>query len=174
MKKKVIVFLVSIVTLAAFVLGFVMSRDNFVIDNHNLSFGMTLNEIKIRKGQPLNGSEESSVAPIINLMYNENLYGYDAQSNYYFYKGLLAKRLYRIDICIPKIEYNDATMVFDEIVEDFKSFLQDKNGYTYEDKSNEENSFLRAELSTGNGAVGINCSVEYIDGKINIYIENQK
>lgn len=163
MSKKVkIIISISLVVLviAGSVTAYFLTRDYVGITRPAPYFGMTESMLKLQKGSPreVNDYDEAMQR---ELIYTEDLFGFEAEVSYTFSTAGVFSDLYDVKVYVSGIDYGSARIIFNKIVSKQNDLRSSHQGYTYSESSDESNEYLRADITTDYGATGIVFKIEY-------------
>lgn len=163
MSKKVkIIISISLVVLivAGALTAYFLTRDYVGTTGDAPYFGMTETMLKLQKGRPKEVYERDE-AMLHELVYTEDVYGFEAEISYSFSTAGVFSDLFDVEVYIGDIDYGSARIIFNKIVNRQIDYRSDHQGYNYTDSSDESNEYLKAEIDTFYGATGISFEIEY-------------
>lgn len=143
------------------------------LQNDGVCFGMSFDDIKDIKGEPLEVLSDYCDTPFVAYTYAENTFELKADTAYIFENNLLSSELNEVEFTFEPSDYDTAMDIAKRIYDNVKSNYKSKDGF-YEEEFDEDNDSFRASLGTTNGACGVSVIIKYSDGSLCVSAINQK
>ncbi len=143
------------------------------LQNDGVRFGMSFDEIKDIKGEPLDALSDYCDTPFAAYTYAENVFELKADTTYIFDNKLLSSELTEVEYNFEPSDYDTAMDIAKQIYDNVKSNYKSKDGF-YEEEFDEENDSFYASLGVTNGACGVSIIIKYSDSVLSVSAINQK
>lgn len=143
------------------------------IQDDNVYYNMTVNDLIKIKGDPVEEYTETEVSPTQTYCFKENICGFSADSSYTFYKPFLGTRLTNVNITIYCNNSNEAKNLFNDIYERLSKNYKALDNYYNNGIVEISNTEFSAELGINNGATGILNQIIFSDNTLTINTFNQ-
>ena len=168
MKRQILIGFATIllIGLSIYTISSMLPKTYISIQNDGVYFDMSEKQLMRIKGTPIKIDREIGDTPFDRYVFADQLYGYQAESEYHLLRTWSGLKLRRAFMEVKNLNYEAARELLDRITDSLKKQYSKKRGFYEKELQGDDISFFSFGLGVNEGATGIDFYVDYEDGTL--------
>lgn len=162
------ILMILLFGIGVYVLLPVSPRDYVSLQNDGVYWGMSDKALEAIKGKPQQINRNIGDTPFDEFVYNETIYGYQAQCRYGFFKSGWGRQLSNVYVMINNVNPETTEDLFQKITDPLVSSYSRRKGYYNEGMTGDATTGMGLTLGIHDGASGTTYDLIYDDGALMI------